>query len=134
MRKVLINRFLKILHSDIEPLEVFQSALLIFVNPINLMNIRYQDPERMYYIYAFCVSCLLVGILSIISIILNNLKFRLQVARVHWVITLTIASYILHCDVLRTDISLFLYYVVQCISCFFVITRLFLEYKKNNKE
>ena len=134
MRKVLINRFLKILHSDIEPLEVFQSALLIFVNPINLMHIQYNDPSKMYYIYTFCLSCLIVGVLSIIAIVLNNLRFRLQVARVHWVITLTIASYILNCDVLRTDISLFLYYVVQCISCFFVITRLFLEYKKNNKE
>lgn len=134
MKKVLLNRLLKILHADIEPLEVFQSALLIFVNPINLMSVEYDDPSKMYYIYTFCFSCLFVGILSIISLIYNNLKFRLQVARVHWVITLTIASYIIHCDVLSNDISLFLYYLIQSVSCLFVITRLFSEYKKNNKE
>ena len=123
----------KIFYSDIEPLEIFQSFLLIFVNPLNLYYANYSKFTDMRYIYFLCVSCIIVGIVNLFCLILDNLKLRLQVARLHWIITLTITIYIVRCDILSLDKSLLSYYIVQSIFCLFVMSRLFLECKYRKK-
>lgn len=123
----------KIFYSDIEPLEVFQSFLLIFVNPLNLYYAKYSEFTDMKYIYILCFSCIIVGIVNLLCLLLDNLKLRLHVARLHWIITLTITIYIIRCDILRLDKSLLSYYIVQSVFCLFVVSRLFLECKYRKK-
>jgi hypothetical protein len=123
----------KILYSDIESLEFFQSFLLVFVNPLNLFYAKYAENTEMIYIYILCFCCILVGITNLVCLLLENLSFRLHVARAHWVITLTITIYILRCDILSLDKSLLSYYIVQSIFCLFVMSRLFLEYRYRRK-
>ena len=133
MKQMIIRKMWEILYADIEPLEVFQSAILIFVNPLNLLSVDYPETKSMIFIYIMCFACLMIGCTSIISILYDNLRFRLQVARVHWVATLSITAYILQCDILNQDLSMFFYYLVQSVFCLFVISRLFLEYRNKQK-
>ena len=113
--------------SDIQSLEIFQSALLILVNPLNLMSIKCSEHDVDNYLFSLAILCVLTGILNIIYIFINNLKQRLNVARLHLVVTLTICLFLMHCNGININISLVIYYWVQTITCFFVGSRLYIE-------
>jgi hypothetical protein len=122
-----------IYYSDIQALELFQSALLILVNPLNLISIKCSKHDIDNYLLTLAISCALVGILNIIYIFIHNLKQRLNVARLHLVVTLTTCLFLMHCKGINVNISLVIYYWVQTITCLFVGSRLYLEVAHKQK-
>lgn len=133
MNKMIEEKITKIIHSDIESLEAFQSSLLIFVNPLNLYNASHSKTISMSIVVIFCFLCIFVGLFNIYSLFVENLKYRLQIARFHWIMNIFITIHILNNDILLIDKSLLSYYVVQSFFCLFVISRLYLEYTSKQK-
>lgn len=123
-----------IYYSDIEPLEIFQSALLILVNPINLYHtecVHHDDITK--YLLGLGISCGIIGILNLLYIFKKDLKQRLNIARLHLVVTLMICIFLSHCNGIEINKGLIMYYWIQTIACLFVSSRLFLEVKHRNK-
>ena len=127
------KRIKYIYYSDIQTVELFQSALLILVNPLNLMSIKCLEHSIENYLLALGVLCILTGILNIIYIFIHNLKQRLNVARLHLVVTLTICLFLMHCSSININISLVIYYWIQTLTCLFVGSRLYLEVEHKQK-
>ena len=123
-----------IYYSDIESLEIFQSALLILVNPINLYQTKCMYHDVGIYLVGLGISCIITGLLNLIYLFKNNLKQRLNVARLHLIITLTICLFLTHCTGIKIGQSLIIYYWIQTFTCLFVASRLLLEVKHKNNQ
>ena len=124
-----------IYHSDIETLEIFQSALLILVNPINLYQARcvhHDDVEK--YLITLGIACAITGILNLVYLFKKDLKQRLNISRLHLIVTLTICGFLAHCQGIEVNISLLIYYWIQTIACLFVSSRLYLEFKHKQRK
>ena len=123
-----------IFYSDIEPLEIFQSALLILVNPVNLYHTECSTHDDITkYLLGLGLSCAIIGILNIIYIFKKDLKQRLNIARLHLIVTLMICIFLSHCKDIQISQGLIMYYWIQTIACLFVSSRLFLEVKHKSK-
>jgi hypothetical protein len=128
--KVIIDRLYKIIYADIEPLEVFQAALLIFYTPLNLM----QAGQNNYFIYSLSIASMILGLVVLYCVSINNLSLRLLSARIHWVINLLIMIHVFRCSVYYNTPSLIAYYVIQSFFCLFVISRLLFELNSRKGE
>jgi len=127
--KAIITR--KFFYSDIELLEVFQSALLIFVNPFNLSSVECADCGT--YLSYMSIPSFIIGIITIISVIFDyHIKSRIRVARLHWVLCVVITSLML-CSTDHIGTGLLSYYIVQCVFCAFIIIRLNSEFLHNKR-
>lgn len=107
-------------YSDIECLELFQSALLVFVNPFNLTVLAEQEsaPILIWCIYAGIV----IGLMNFIWVTFS-LKSRLDIAKAHLALCSVILAIIVRHGHLYID-GVVSYYSLQFITCIFIIKRL----------
>ena len=123
MKEIKNNVGKKLLYADIELLELFQSSLLIFVNPFNLMAV--DCFECTSYLLYLAFPSFLIGALNLIAVFYNaNINRRLRIARIHWSLCVVILAVLTFCEKIHVGDGLLSYYLVQCIFCAFIIIRL----------
>lgn len=107
-------------YSDIECLELFQSALLIFVNPFNLTTLAEEEvaPILIWCIYAGII----IGLMNVVWVT-YSLKSRLDIAKAHLALCTVILAIIVSYGHLYFD-GVVSYYLLQFLTCIFIIKRL----------
>ena len=110
-------------YSDVDIIEIYQSSIMIFINPFNLIPLAKMYSEGIYMHFLGWIS-VLIGLFTLIASVRGGLRSRIFGAELHMWFCSVIVSLLLFIshDIISTGIISF--YILQLCFSLFCLWRL----------
>ena len=112
-------------YTDIYSLELYQCILMIFVNPIQLIEAAHSLHESPY-IYGCAALNLLLGIFSVYSLCSDSISIKRISFQLHWILCLIIVSLIIK-DISYSPYTIITFYSSQLVCSMYCYWRISIE-------
>ena len=126
LEKLMTDFISKLKYSDINTLELYQCILMIFVNPVQLVEASHCHNDNIYIYYCAFIS-LLLGFFSIFSLYKNKLFLKRLTSQTHWILCVVIVCLLVQGSS-KSPFTIITFYSSQLICSMYCHWRISTEY------